>query len=1064
MSRRAGKATFHFSWRLCWRLGEGIAAAAALAIVILVITLSQGPIPLAFAVDAMSAALNTTLTGVKADVESCDLVWDRNRRNIGIEVHNIRFTNMATGRLVAQFASAEASLSARGLLHGVLAPSRIAFDRPEITIIRRDDSQFAWTPTAQLDEVNPDSGNGFDLSDVREAVSNANDTKTMVGFLKTIAVNDAQIQLLTPGGHIVKKGRLSFALTRTPAGMALDAQTSLDQGAEDKPMALQLSAILNNPAGPSDQPTMSAKFHVHDFIPGRAADLHPDLAALKGIALPLSGDLTLEADLNGIIRTLSGSLTTAGGQASVDNVFASLVPVTSAGLSVHALDLPLAFQDIKKFQIERMALETGDAHITGSGLVQLNPVAPGLDLELTGKGLKLGDVLAWWPPSAAAGGRNWVVRNMDRGEFPNLKVKVQIPAGLPADAPLASDAVKLDFDFQGLRTRFLGELPPLDTASGNAHLSATGFDVWVKSAKVGALDATDGHVEIKGLDRPVSNAVIDVVLTGSMAETLRILDYAPLGYPKKFGIVAASVGGRQRSKITVKLPLLETVSMAQVSIKLDGKTQGLSLPKLVAGKDLTGADLTLTLDNNGLDASGFGRVEGVPLNIGWTENFEPGPKQPSSRYQVSGILDDADRNRLGLSTDWRARGPIGARAEFTGRGGQVTNGKVELNLDSTLIDYPELDLLRLPDGAGNASFDVAFPPERIVLSNIKLKAGELSLQGNVAFDLNGHIAGLALDHVKVGTRSDVDVSMTRRTDRLTYDIIARKFDATGLLDELAEEGDPAAPPPAGPPYNISVRALSVRIADDAPMLRNLSLSGDHDGRRLMRLSAQADVGPGTGRLDLSISPKSAGKRRLSLHSTDAGAALSAAGIFDEGAGGALSVEGEYDDTQPDSPLSGSMEIKDIRIGKAPVLFQLLTLASLDGALDTLQGTGIMFGESKLTFHSRHRKIALNDGLFSGPMLALTLSGIVDQQAETLDLKGALVPLSRLNSLLGGLPLIGDLIVGRKDEGIIGLDYSITGPSSQPVPSVNPLSVLAPSFLKRIFDIGTKKPSAETPEK
>jgi hypothetical protein len=57
----------------------------------------------------------------------------------------------------------------------------------------------------------------------------------------------------------------------------------------------------------------------------------------------------------------------------------------------------------------------------------------------------------------------------------------------------------------------------------------------------------------------------------------------------------------------------------------------------------------------------------------------------------------------------------------------------------------------------------------------------------------------------------------------------------------------------------------------------------------------------------------------------------------------------------------------------------------------------------------------------------------------------------INSVLGNIPLLGTLITSKEGEGIIGMTYSVTGNTDEPVASVNPLSALAPGILRRIFE-------------
>ena len=87
----------------------------------------------------------------------------------------------------------------------------------------------------------------------------------------------------------------------------------------------------------------------------------------------------------------------------------------------------------------------------------------------------------------------------------------------------------------------------------------------------------------------------------------------------------------------------------------------------------------------------------------------------------------------------------------------------------------------------------------------------------------------------------------------------------------------------------------------------------------------------------------------------------------------------------------------------------------------------------------------------GSSLGLTANGDIDFSDQSMTLNGVLVPSYTLNSLLGDIPLLGDIIVGKKGEGIFALSYEVNGPFDKTQISVNPLSALTPGFLRRIFD-------------
>ena len=53
--------------------------------------------------------------------------------------------------------------------------------------------------------------------------------------------------------------------------------------------------------------------------------------------------------------------------------------------------------------------------------------------------------------------------------------------------------------------------------------------------------------------------------------------------------------------------------------------------------------------------------------------------------------------------------------------------------------------------------------------------------------------------------------------------------------------------------------------------------------------------------------------------------------------------------------------------------------------------------------------------------------------------------------LGAIPLLGDLFVSKKGEGVFGMTYTAKGNADEPNISVNPLSMFTPGIFRRIFE-------------
>jgi hypothetical protein len=71
-----------------------------------------------------------------------------------------------------------------------------------------------------------------------------------------------------------------------------------------------------------------------------------------------------------------------------------------------------------------------------------------------------------------------------------------------------------------------------------------------------------------------------------------------------------------------------------------------------------------------------------------------------------------------------------------------------------------------------------------------------------------------------------------------------------------------------------------------------------------------------------------------------------------------------------------------------------------------------------------------------------------------------MPAYIITQIIGGIPVLGDLLTRGNQEGIIAVRYSASGTLDDPSVSVNPLTALTPGFLRGVFDIFKTTPPAQ----
>jgi hypothetical protein len=85
---------------------------------------------------------------------------------------------------------------------------------------------------------------------------------------------------------------------------------------------------------------------------------------------------------------------------------------------------------------------------------------------------------------------------------------------------------------------------------------------------------------------------------------------------------------------------------------------------------------------------------------------------------------------------------------------------------------------------------------------------------------------------------------------------------------------------------------------------------------------------------------------------------------------------------------------------------------------------------------------------TGVSIGLTLGGNYNSTTKKVNFEGVITPLYAVN---GTLQRVFGKVLGRqKGEGLFSFVYKVSGSSSSPKISVNPLSILAPGVVREVF--------------
>ena len=277
------------------------------------------------------------------------------------------------------------------------------------------------------------------------------------------------------------------------------------------------------------------------------------------------------------------------------------------------------------------------------------------------------------------------------------------------------------------------------------------------------------------------------------------------------------------------------------------------------------------------------------------------------------------------------------------------------------------------------------------------------------------------------------------------------LDAEPILDRRKERKGEAEEPP-GPAFRLVAPALAELRTGEDRAFAPVSLDLVHNGDRWQSVDVSGGM-PGGKSMSLhyGIDPAS-GHRALRLASDDAGALLRTSRLLETVVGGTLSIEGTATEPGLAAPLPIRAEVTDYRVVRGKVMAKILQQAKLEDINRLLAQEGIPFARFTGKMVLGDERIDVEKARAYGAALGITAQGKIDLAADQLDIEGTIVPAYVVSQIVGGIPLIGRILTGGEGEGLFAATYSAKGPLDDPQVSVNPLAVLAPGFLRGLFNI------------
>ena len=280
-------------------------------------------------------------------------------------------------------------------------------------------------------------------------------------------------------------------------------------------------------------------------------------------------------------------------------------------------------------------------------------------------------------------------------------------------------------------------------------------------------------------------------------------------------------------------------------------------------------------------------------------------------------------------------------------------------------------------------------------------------------------------------------------------ISGKKYDSTNLLEFISKDSKSNLLTNISKEVEIQIKNL---ISESKIPLRNFNLIGMLEKGKFNKMSAKGEFVEDKY-LDISLKTNLNKKKIIEIYSDLPQVLLSNYKFFEGIRDGKLLYHSTVDEKGSVSRLT----IENFKVIKAPAFATLLALADLGGVTDLLSGKGMSFDLLEVIFEDKNNVTTVKDILALGPSLSLHMEGYIQKKPNLVSLSGTLVPAKMLNSLVSKIPVVGNILVGKKvGEGIFGVSFKMKGPPEKIKTTVNPIKTLTPRFITRALEKRKKK--------
>ncbi|MFZ1107395.1 MAG: AsmA-like C-terminal region-containing protein [Rhodomicrobium sp.] len=702
----------------------------------------------------------------------------------------------------------------------------------------------------------------------------------------------------------------------------------------------------------------------------------------------------------------------------------------------------------------------------------------GLKMNGTASPMQLPFLKAIWPAFIANGAREYVGLNVPSAQITGATFSMNLSgaelAELNKGREIPDGAFSLRVGVSGAKIYHIKGLPPIQTKDSVVHVS--GQRVVYDIAEDGRIETpngrpvsfTNGQLIVTNLRADDPDAEVRFQGAGEVASVLELLDQPPLGYVKAVGFKPNFVNGQVQAAFQIKFPMADDLKFSLFKISGKSRVFDLRSNSLPGGFTINGGAVNFDVSDNAISANGEMKVNNAPVSVAWQRFFDAPPeKQPTLR--LAAILNEKARDDLGLNVNHIVKGDLPVALGVAMQRDGPPRLFMEANLTNTDVFLTAIGWRKPPGQKATVTFDLSQRPDNyLVLDRFAMVGDGLAINGRLLLNDKHRIAGFAFPEFSTNALTQLSIN-GELTPQNVLKVQAKgaSYDGRQFFRSLLNAGKIADNEPAPlkdePGLDLNVEIETLFGYYDASV-KSVIIDAKRRGGKLTSLEVAGRLN-GEAPVAVHVEQRGGEARILVSDATDAGSAFRLVGFYSAMRGGAMNLRVNLDGAGG-ADKTGVLDVRRFAVAGDQIIGRVVSEAEREGARYKPEARNahqfssespLQFDRMVVPFSVGANQFQLHDAAINGPVLGATLRGRIDFGHETLALSGTYVPLYGFNAVLGGVPLIGDILNGRENEGVFGITFAVQGRTSNPDVVVNPVSMLAPGFLRQIFEFENVPP-------